>query len=246
MRVCRRSIPAVSDILTSPLLETAHLNAGYGRSQVLFDLSLTIPATGAVAILGRNGAGKTTLLKTLAGEIKPMSGQIRLAGQDVTTSTPEARARAGIGHVPQEHAIFAKMTVRENLLLGGGGSPDKRAIEEMLEFFPKLGKRLGQTAATLSGGERKMLAISRALLGRPKVIMLDEPTEGVWIGVIEEIADRLAELATRMCVILVEQHVELALRVADTAYVIDRGTIALSGPSDQVRDDPALLRYLAP
>ena len=91
-----------------------------------------------------------------------------------------------------------------------------------------------------------MLAISRALLGRPKVIMLDEPTEGVWIGVIEEIADRLAELATRMCVILVEQHVELALRVADTAYVIDRGTIALSGPADQVRDDPALLRYLAP
>jgi branched-chain amino acid transport system ATP-binding protein len=236
----------VSDVITSPLLETRHLNAGYGRSQVLFDFSFVIPATGAVAILGRNGAGKTTLLKTLAGELKPMSGSIQLGGCDITASTPEQRARAGIGHVPQEHAIFAKMTVRENLLLGGGGAPDKRAIDEMLAFFPKLGARLGQTAATLSGGERKMLAISRALLGRPKVLMLDEPTEGVWIGVIEEIAERLSELATRMSVILVEQHVELALRVADTAYVIDRGTIALQGSADEVRNDPALLRYLAP
>jgi branched-chain amino acid transport system ATP-binding protein len=236
----------VSEVITAPLIEVAHLNAGYGRSQVLFDLSFQVPATGAVAILGRNGAGKTTLLKTLAGEIRPMSGSIRLGGRDVTGSAPEQRARAGIGHVPQEHAIFARMTVRENLLLGGGGAPDRRAIEEMLDFFPKLGARLDQTAATLSGGERKMLAISRALLGRPKVIMLDEPTEGVWIGVIEEIAERLAELAKRMSVILVEQHVELALRVADTAYVIDRGTIALRGPAEQIRHDPDLLRYLAP
>ncbi len=242
----RRFIPAVSDVLAAPLLEVSNLCAGYGRSQVLFDMSFRVPATGAVAILGRNGAGKTTLLKTIAGELRPMSGRIAFEGRDISSTTPELRARAGIGHVPQEHAIFAKMTVRENLLLGGGGSPDKQSIDEMLAFFPKLGARLGQTAATLSGGERKMLAISRALLGRPKAIMLDEPTEGVWIGVIEEIADRLAELATRMCVILVEQHVELALRVADTAYVIDRGTIALQGPADQVRDDPALLRYLAP
>lgn len=236
----------MSDVIAAPLLEVANLNAGYGRSQVLFGLSFVVPTTGAIAILGRNGAGKTTLLKTLAGELKPMSGLIRLAGHDVTANTPEQRARAGIGHVPQEHAVFARMTVRENLLLGGGGAPDQRALDEMIDFFPKLGARLGQTAATLSGGERKMLAISRALLGRPKVIMLDEPTEGVWIGVIEEIADRLAELAKRMSVILVEQHVELALRVADTAYVIDRGTIALQGPANQIRDDPALLRYLAP
>ena len=233
-------------MITQPLLEVAHLSAGYGRSQVLFDLSFSVPPTGAIAVLGRNGAGKTTLLKTLAGEIKPMSGTIRLDGKDVTADTPERRARGGIGHVPQEHGIFAKMTVRENLLLGGGGAPAKRDIDEMLAFFPKLGARLGQTAATLSGGERKMLAISRALLGRPRVLMLDEPTEGVWIGVIEEIAERLIELSSRMAVILVEQHIELAFRVADTAYVIDRGTIALSGPSAQVRDDPELLRFLAP
>lgn len=246
MRVCRRYIPAVSDVIAKPLLEVAQLSAGYGRSQVLFGMSFSIPAIGAVAVLGRNGAGKTTLLKTLAGEIKPMSGTIRIDGTDITMDPPERRARGGIGHVPQEHGIFAKMTVRENLLLGGGGAPSKRDIDEIIAFFPKLGSRLGQTAGTLSGGERKMLAIGRALLGRPRVLMLDEPTEGVWIGVIEEIAERLIELSTRMAVILVEQHIELALRVAETAYVIDRGEIALCGPSNQVRDDPALLRYLAP
>lgn len=236
----------MSDVITQPLLEVVNLSAGYGRSQVLFDISFSVPPTGAVAVLGRNGAGKTTLLKTLAGEIKPMSGAIRLNARDVTADTPEQRARGGVGHMPQEHGIFAKMTVRENLLLGGGGAPAKSDIDEMIAFFPKLGARLGQTAATLSGGERKMLAISRALLGRPRVLMLDEPTEGVWIGVIEEIAERLIELSTRMAVILVEQHIELALRVASTAYVIDRGVIALSGSSEQVREDPALLRYLAP
>jgi len=236
----------VSDITTAPLLEIAGLCAGYGRSQVLFDLSLSVPARGAVAILGRNGAGKTTLLKTIAGELRPMAGAIRLGGDPIAGLSAERRARLGIGHVPQEHAIFARMSVRENLLLGGGGAPDWRAVEEILEFFPKLGARLNQTAATLSGGERKMLAISRALLGKPRVLMLDEPTEGVWIGVIEEIAERLVELSHRMSVVLVEQHVELALRVAQTAYVIDRGTIALQGLAEAVQRDPALLRYLAP
>ena len=236
----------MSDPANTPLLEISDLCSGYGRSQVLFGLSLTVPQTGAVAILGRNGAGKTTLLKTLAGEIQPISGRIRLAGREVTAEPPERRARQGIGHVPQEHAIFARMSVRENLLLGAGTNAGRQAIEEVLEFFPKLGARLGQTAGTLSGGERKMLAISRALLGKPRVLMLDEPTEGVWIGVIDEIAERLVELSRRMSVILVEQHVELALTVAETAYVIDRGEVALAGMSDNIRQDPALLRLLAP
>lgn len=232
--------------MPEPLLQVDALCAGYGRSQILFDLCLVSPLTGAVAILGRNGAGKTTLLKTLAGEITPMSGNIVFDGRPTTADPPERRARNGIGYVPQEHAIFAKMTVRENLLLGAAGRHGRGAIDEALDFFPKLGTRLGQTAATLSGGERKMLAMGRALLGRPRLLMLDEPTEGVWIGVIEEIAERLAELASRMCVILVEQHVELALRVASYVYVIDRGTIALQGPAATIRDDPDLLRYLAP
>ena len=229
-----------------PLLQAERLCAGYGRSQVLFDLSLAVPPTGAVAVLGRNGAGKSSLLKTLAGEIAPMSGRILFDGRPVNEDPPERRSRNGLGHVPQEQAIFAKMTVRENLLLGAAGRQGRGAIDEVLTLFPKLGARLGQTAATLSGGERKMLAIGRALLGRPRLLMLDEPTEGVWVGVIEEIAERLTELAGRMSVILVEQHVELALRVASYAYVVDRGTIALEGPAATVRDDPALLRFLAP
>ena len=228
------------------LLQADHLCAGYGRSQVLFDLSLAVPPVGAVAILGRNGAGKSTLLKTLAGEIAPMSGRIVFDGRSVSKDPPERRSRDGLGHVPQEQAIFAKMTVRENLALGAAERQGRDVIEEVLTLFPKLGARLGQTAATLSGGERKMLAIGRALLGRPRLLMLDEPTEGVWIGVIEEIAERLTELAGRMSVILVEQHVELALRVASYAYVVDRGTIALEGPAAALRDDPALLRFLAP
>jgi branched-chain amino acid transport system ATP-binding protein len=209
-------------------------------------MTLAAPRRGAVAVLGRNGAGKTTLLKTLAGEITPMSGTITFDGMPANRETTERRARRGIGYVPQEQAIFARLSVRENLLLGATGRRDKAAIDEVLEFFPKLGSRLGQIAATLSGGERKMLAISRALLGRPTLLMLDEPTEGVWIGVIEEIAERLSELAQSMSVILVEQHVQFALRIASYAYVLDRGTVALEGPAATVRDDPQLLRYLAP
>lgn len=236
----------MSDLLPAPLLRAANLCAGYGRSQVLFDLSLSLPSRGGVAILGRNGAGKTTLLRTLAGEITPMSGTIQFDGNDATKLTPEQRARRGIGYVPQEQAIFARMTVRENLLLGCGGRDRDNAVAHVLQIFPKLGARLGQVAATLSGGERKMLAVGRALLGKPHMLMLDEPTEGVWIGVIEEIADRLIELTQRMSIVLVEQHVELALRVADYAYVIERGAIALEGKASDLRHDKTLLRFLAP
>ncbi len=232
--------------MSEPLLIVTNLDAGYGRSQVLFDMRINAPAQGAVAVLGRNGAGKSTLLKTIAGELPPMSGSIMFDGSDASGESTERRARRGIGFVPQEDAIFGRLTVRENLLLGATNQPNYDGLGEVLDFFPKLGQRLYQTAATLSGGERKMLAISRALLGRPKLLLLDEPTEGVWIGVIEEIADRLAVLARQMSIVLVEQHVHLALRIAGYAYVMDRGSVALEGPAEQVRDDPGLLRYLAP
>lgn len=231
--------------MSEPILTVTNLDAGYGRSQVLFGMRITAPGQGAVAVLGRNGAGKSTLLKTVAGELPPMAGSIMFDGTEAGGESTERRARRGIGFVPQEDAIFGRLTVRENLLLGATNQRDQ-GIDEVLDFFPKLAQRLSQTAATLSGGERKMLAISRALLGRPKLLLLDEPTEGVWIGVIEEIADRLAVLAQRMSIILVEQHVHLALRIASYAYVMDRGSVALEGSADQIRDDPQLLRYLAP
>jgi branched-chain amino acid transport system ATP-binding protein len=213
---------------------------------VLFGVSLELPAVGAVCVLGRNGAGKTTLLKTIAGDLPPMSGTIEFAGVRMDGMSMERRARAGVGYVPQENAAFSGLTVRENLQLGAIRHADKTGIDEVLTMFPKLGSRLGQAAGTLSGGERKMLAIGRAILGRPRMLMLDEPTEGVWIGVIEEIAEQLQKLAKTMSVVLVEQHIELAMRVADTAYVMGRGRIALQGPVGQVKDDPELLRYLAP
>jgi branched-chain amino acid transport system ATP-binding protein len=228
------------------LLDVRDLNAGYGHSQVLFDLTMLAPARGAVAILGRNGAGKSTLLKTIAGEIDPISGVIRFDQQHTAKEPSECRVRRGLGYVPQENAVFDRMTVRENLLLGAINQKDKSGIDRVLAIFPKLGQRLGQMAATLSGGERKMLAIGRALVGRPKLLMLDEPTEGVWIGLIDEIAEQLAVLAKSISIILVEQHIELALRVADYAYVMDRGAIAMEGPSARVRGDGNLLRYLSP
>jgi len=230
----------------APLLSVHEVSTYYGHSQALFDVSLVAGHQGAVAILGRNGAGKTTLLKTVMGELRPQRGRVEFQGRDDTRTPTEHRVRRGLGYVPQEQAIFGRLSVRENLMVGALATRDPSAIEEVLTIFPKLGQRLSQRAGTLSGGERKMLAVGRALLTRPKLLLLDEPTEGVWVGVIEEIGARLAELARRISVVLVEQHLELALRIARYAYVLDRGRVALEGPSEVVRDDPRLLRYLAP
>lgn len=229
-----------------PLLATEGLCATYGLSKVLFGIDLAVPPGGAVAILGRNGAGKSTLLKTLAGEMQATSGTIRFAGAEIQGRRAEQRARAGIGYVPQDNAVFAPMSVRDNLRLGALGRRDGSGIDAALEIFPKLAQRLDHAAATLSGGERKMVAIGRALLGEPELLLLDEPTEGVWIGVVEEIADRLRALKGRMALVIVEQHIELALRVASHAYVIDRGRVAIQGTCDEVRHDPRLLTFLAP
>lgn len=230
----------------SEILNVQGLSSGYGRSQVLFDCSMAAPRQGAVAVLGRNGAGKTTLLKTLVGEIEPMNGAVSFDGADCIGEPTEQRVRRGLGYVPQDQTVFTSLTVRENLALGTMADPNAKGFDMALDFFPKLAGRLSQQAGTLSGGERKMLAISRAILGKPRLLMLDEPTEGVWIGVIEEIADRLSELAKEISLIIVEQHVELALRVAKRAYVMDRGTMALDGTADEIRDHPDLVRYLAP
>jgi branched-chain amino acid transport system ATP-binding protein len=213
---------------------------------VLFNVSLEAPPQGAIAVLGRNGAGKTTLLKTLVGELRPRHGAIAFKGQPCTRMATEQRVRRGLGYVAQEQAVFGRLSVRENLQIGALANADKGAIDRILTIFPKLGDRLSQYAGTLSGGERKMLAISRALLGAPQLLLLDEPTEGVWVGVIEEIVARLVELAREISLIIVEQHLELALRLADYAYVLDRGRVALAGPAHAVRNNPQLLRLLSP
>jgi urea transport system ATP-binding protein len=236
----------VPDPSAAPLLAVRGLSTYYGTSQALFDVDLDVGRQGGVAVLGRNGAGKTTLMKTLVGEIMPTRGRVELDGRDQTRAPTEARVRWGLGYVPQEHAVFGRLTVRENLQVGAMAARGASSIDEVLALFPKLGQRLHQVAGTLSGGERKMLAVGRALLTRPRLLLLDEPTEGVWIGVIEEIGQRLKELAGRISLVIVEQHLELALAVAGYAYVLDRGRVALAGPSDEVKRDPRLLRYLAP
>jgi urea transport system ATP-binding protein len=228
-------------------LEVRELCAGYGGSQVLFDVEMRVARQGAVAVLGRNGAGKTTLLRAIIGEIATTRGTVSLDRSELTRLPTESRIRRGIGYVPQEHGIFARLSVRENLQVGRlAAANNRRMIDRALTIFPKLGARLGQTAGTLSGGERKMLAIGRALLSDPKLLLLDEPTEGVWIGVIEEIAERLKELVLSIAVVIVEQHLDLALDVAASAVVLDRGRVALAGGSKEMRTDPRLLQYLAP
>ena len=227
-------------------LQVRDLCVSYGLSQVLFDVTLAAPRRGAVAVLGRNGAGKSTLLRTIVGELAPSSGSIAMNLQDITRLPTERRIRIGLGYVPQEHSVFNRLSVRENLALGALTNRDRSAIDHVLARFPKLGQRLGQSAGTLSGGERKMLAIGRAILSNPKLLLLDEPTEGVWIGVVEEIAACLRDLVKDIAVVIVEQHLEFALGIADHAYVLDRGRVALEGRSAAVRKDPRLLQLLAP
>ena len=233
-------------MLEDKFLDITDLETGYGRSQVLFGVSMHVPWRGGVAVLGRNGAGKTTLMKAIIGELSVNGGAIGLDRRPMAGLSTEQRIRRGIGYVPQEHAVFARLSVRDNLAVGLLSAQDRNALDRVLAIFPKLGQRLDQAAGTLSGGERKMLAIARALLPDPRLLLLDEPTEGVWIGVVEEITERLIDLAKQIAVVVVEQHLDLALRVASRAYVLDRGRVALSGPSQDIRNDPRLLAYLAP
>ena len=229
-----------------PILEVEGLCTYYGTSQALFDASLVAPRTGGVAILGLNGAGKTTLMKSIVGELDPERGRVVMDGSDVTKIPTHQRIRQGLGYVPQEQAVFGSLSVRENLIVGGLSNPDKSGIDRVVEIFPKIGERMSQIAGTLSGGERKMLGISRALLSNPQLLLLDEPTEGVWVGVVEEIAERLEEMTSQICVVIVEQHVELALRISSHAYVMDRGQVVMYGASGELPDDPDFMRYLTP
>lgn len=243
MNGCRMSISSAAE---EPLLCVRDLDAGYGRSQVLFGLGFQIGPTETVAVVGRNGAGKTTFLQSLMGEIRPSQGQITLDGRDISHTDSARRALSGLGYVPQDTPVFMRLSVRDNLRAGAVNHRGLDDIDRVLTLFPKLRNRLDQVAGTLSGGERKMLGICRALLGQPKVLMLDEPTEGVWIGVIDEIAEQLAELSKTMAILLVEQHLDLVMKIADRIDVMNRGRIVMSGRATETAAHPDFLRWLAP
>ena len=236
----------MSPVSEDPILEVEGLCTYYGTSQALFDASLVAPRTGGGAILGLNGAGKTTLMKSIVGELDSERGRVVMDGSDITKTPTHQRIRQGLGYVPQEQAVFGSLSVRENLIVGGLTNPDNSDIDRVVEIFPKIGERMSQIAGTLSGGERKMLGIGRALLSNPRLLLLDEPTEGVWVGVVEEIAERLEEMTSEMSVVIVEQHVELALRISSHAYVMDRGQVVMYGASGELPDDPNFMRYLTP
>ena len=214
--------------MSNNYLEINNLSGGYEASQVLFDLSFVIPKTGVTAIVGRNGAGKSTLLQTIMGFIKPTAGAINCESKEITHSSTFARTRLGIGYVPQDRPVFSELSVRENLLIGASRLPKKQRtnLAPVLDIFPKLANRLDQKAGTMSGGERKMVGIARALIGQPTLLVMDEPTEGVWHGVVDEIRDRLIEYGKTNAILIVEQNLDFTIAMASQILLLERGVIS--------------------
>ncbi len=214
--------------MPEPILEMVGVTAGYGRSMVLFDIDLAVPDGGAVAIMGHNGAGKTTLLRVAVGLIPVKSGRVLLDGEDVTGTRPNRRVRNGLGYVPQGQLCFPQMTTLENLQLV---TTVRSEIDEVLDTFPALTGLLSRQAGLLSGGQRQQLAIARTLLTKPRLLILDEPTEGIQPNVVAEIEQVIVDLTRRgdFSVILVEQHVGFALRSTDAYYVLESGRVTGTG-----------------
>jgi branched-chain amino acid transport system ATP-binding protein len=224
------------------VLELSTVVTSYGAVRALSGVDLTVPSGALTAVLGANGAGKTTLLRTISGLIRPVSGSVVFDGVDVTGFAPDRLARLGLGHVPEHGGVITELTVRENLRLGGLWRRFSE-FDSVLALFPALSARLGSQASTLSGGERQMLAIGRALMGRPRLLLLDEPSLGLAPMVTASIMRVLRELrsSTGLTVLLVEQNARSALSVAEQAYVLTLGRVTSSGPAADLLADPDLL-----
>ena len=212
------------------MLEISKLNAWYGASHVLQDVTLNVGKGEIVCLIGRNGAGKTTILRSIIGLMEKTSGSVRLESQELLLKPVHARFAMGLAYVPEERRIVPGLTVRENLMLGLVASPSRarqnELIERTAELFPRLAERLGQMAASMSGGEQQMLAIARATISDPKFIMLDEPSEGIMPVLVDEMFELFTSMKQNgVTILLVEQNVEIALSIADRAYIVDQGAI---------------------
>ena len=230
--------------MAEPALTLDNVRAGYGETVVLEDIHFSLGASETVSIIGRNGVGKTTLLATIMGHTALHGGRLALHGKDISTLATYRRVVAGLGYVPQEREIFPSLTLRENLEVAT--RPGPWTIDKVFELFPRLGERAGNRGNQLSGGEQHMLAIGRALIGNPTVLLMDEPSEGLAPVIVEELARAVKRLtqAGGLATILVEQNSRLALDIASRAVVMDRGRIVYDGPSETLRNDPAKLEQL--
>ena len=224
------------------LLELVDVTARYGQVEALHGVSLTVGEGEIVSILGANGAGKTTTLRAVSGTVRRTAGDVVLQGRRLARRTPEAVARAGVAHVPEGRGIFAELTVWENLRMGAymrRGRPD---LTTVLEYFPWLDSRRNQQAGTLSGGEQQMLALARAFLARPKLLMLDEPSLGLAPLVTREVFRVVGELNRKegVAVLVVEQNAAIALQASQRAFVLETGRVALAGESEKLRNDDSV------
>jgi urea transport system ATP-binding protein len=229
------------------MLEVEKLNQYYGESHTLWDMDLSIPKGACVCVMGRNGVGKTTLLKSIMGGLRVKSGSIRFSNEDLTFSAPETRARRGIGFVPQGREIFAQLTVEENLRTGLSARADKKkdVPARIFELFPVLKTMLNRRGGDLSGGQQQQLALGRALALDPKLLILDEPTEGIQPNLVAQIAEVLVELNKNqgLTVLLVEQKLPFARKIADSFCLMDRGRAVASGPMSDLSDG-VVTKYL--
>jgi len=226
------------------VLEVRGLCSGYGRARVLFDVDVAVRAGQVACVMGRNGVGKTTLLNTVMGLIPAVGGSVVFDGVDVTRAPTHVRVRSGMGYAPQGHETFAPLTVLENLKVAADGLPRSgEAIEEQLELFPRLRPLLNRRAGLLSGGQAQQLAIARALVAGPRLLVLDEPTEGIQPSIVAEIVEVIGQVAARgVAVLLVEQYLDVALGLADTVTVLDAGRVVHSGQAaDLSREEAARL-----
>lgn len=231
--------------MSAAALSVKGVSAGYGRTTVLRDIELEVPAGAVVALLGPNGAGKTTLLRVASGTLRPTAGQVLIDGWDVTGLPSHERTRRGLFMVPEGRGVFPNLTVRENLWLQVPPWRRRQDVSPALDAFPVLGRRLTQRAGTLSGGEQQMLAVARCFLGEPSVVLLDEVSMGLAPQVIDQIIDALKRLAAaKIALLLVEQYVARALELADHVHILERGRLTFSGSPSQLDGAEVMRRYL--
>jgi len=233
-----------------PLLEVRGLRAGYGATPILQGVDFFVGKREIVAIIGRNGVGKTTLMKTLIGLLPATGGTISYDDTNVTTESANVRARRGIGYIPQGRGIFPRLTVSENLIMGemvGVNKGTSRLHDLVYRYFPKLKQRSRQRAGTMSGGEQQQLAIGRALIGNPDLVLLDEPSEGIQPSIVQQIAQNMKQLNAEigLTVLFVEQNIEMIMSMAQRCYVMDKGAIVDQVAPGDLADDNVMRKYLA-